>query len=225
MQLLNVSQGGKLFLHIPEDLPKALPHNDPLDPAHRHALEVVPGTLMERVYGDGEIRVNSMHHMAIDEVAPGFRVTARCPDGVVEAIESTRTIGSPSARSSIPRASRPRRWTCGSSRNSCSASPARSAGPHGGVTHQRKAGDTIAGFTLRTHPRACPGLVKTRRIHAAWAGQAAAVTRLPSVWALSKPALWLGPTAADRFDLRLDRGIGHATAPRRASAATNTWGP
>ena len=44
---------------------------------------------MERVYGEGEIRVNSMHHMAIDEVAPGFAVTARCPDGVVEAIEST----------------------------------------------------------------------------------------------------------------------------------------
>ena len=52
-------------------------------------LEVVPGTLMERVYGDGEIRVNSMHHMAVDEVAPGFMVSARCPDGVVEAIEST----------------------------------------------------------------------------------------------------------------------------------------
>ncbi len=30
-----------------------------------------------------------MHHMAIDEVASGFAVTARCPDGVVEAIEST----------------------------------------------------------------------------------------------------------------------------------------
>ena len=44
---------------------------------------------MERVYGDGELRVNSMHHMAVDEVAPGFAVTARCPDGVVEAIEST----------------------------------------------------------------------------------------------------------------------------------------
>ncbi len=43
---------------------------------------------MERVYGDGEIRVNSMHHMAIDDVAPGFRVTATAPDGVVEAIES-----------------------------------------------------------------------------------------------------------------------------------------
>jgi putative glutamine amidotransferase len=89
MQLLNVSQGGTLLLHIPEDLPKALPHKDPLDAAHRHGLEVVPGSIMERVYGDGEIRVNSVHHMAVDDVAPGFRVTARCPDGVVEAIEST----------------------------------------------------------------------------------------------------------------------------------------
>jgi putative glutamine amidotransferase len=89
MQLLNVSQGGTLLLHIPEDQPKALPHKDPMDPAHRHGLEVVAGSLMERVYGDGEIRVNSLHHMAIDDVAPGFRVTARCPDGIVEAIEST----------------------------------------------------------------------------------------------------------------------------------------
>ena len=89
MQLLNVSQGGNLFLHIPEDLPNALPHMDPLDPAHRHTLELATGSLMDRVYGDGELRVNSMHHMAIDEVAPGFAVTARCPDGVVEAIEST----------------------------------------------------------------------------------------------------------------------------------------
>jgi putative glutamine amidotransferase len=88
MQLLNVSQGGNLILHIPEDLPTALPHKDPLDPDHRHTLEIVPGSLIDRVYGDGELRVNSMHHMAVDEVAPGFEVTARCPDGVIEAIES-----------------------------------------------------------------------------------------------------------------------------------------
>ena len=87
MQLLNVVLGGNLFLHIPEDLPNAIPHKDPQDPSHRHTLEVVPGTLMERVYGDGEIRVSSRHHMAIDEVAEGFIVSARCPDGVVEAIE------------------------------------------------------------------------------------------------------------------------------------------
>ncbi len=88
MHFPNVSQGGNLMLHIAEDLPGALPHKDPQDPNHRHGLEVVPGTLMERVFGDGEIRVNSRHHMAVDEVAPGFAITARCPDGVVEAIES-----------------------------------------------------------------------------------------------------------------------------------------
>lgn len=89
MQLLNVHCGGNLFYHLPEDMPKAVPHKDPQDAAHRHTLMVTPGTLMDRVYGDGEIRVNSMHHMAVDEVAPGFAVSARCPDGVVEAIEST----------------------------------------------------------------------------------------------------------------------------------------
>ncbi len=88
MQLLNVTMGGNLFFHIPEDLPTAIPHKDPQDPSHRHSLDVVAGTLMERVYGDGEIRVSSRHHMAIDEVAEGFRVSATCPDGVVEAIES-----------------------------------------------------------------------------------------------------------------------------------------
>lgn len=90
MQLLNVSEGGTLSYHIPEDMPRALPHLDPSDLAHRHALVVEPGSLMERIYGEGEIRVNSMHHMAVDDVAPGFAVTARCPDGVVEAIECVR---------------------------------------------------------------------------------------------------------------------------------------
>ena len=88
LQLLNVSQGGNLFFHIPDDLPEAIRHKDPNDPGHRHTLVIEKNSLIERVYGEGEIRVSSRHHMAIDEVAPGFRVTARCPDGVIEAIES-----------------------------------------------------------------------------------------------------------------------------------------
>jgi len=89
MQLLNVALGGSLFYHIPEDLPHALPHLDTSDPGHRHALVVERGTLMDKVYSDGEIKVSSMHHMAVDDVAANFAVTARCPDGVIEAIEST----------------------------------------------------------------------------------------------------------------------------------------
>lgn len=88
MQLINVQQGGNLHLHIKEAIPTAVSHCDRQDPNHRHTLEVESDSLVGRVYGDGEIRVSSRHHMAIDEVAPGFRVTARCPDGVIEAIES-----------------------------------------------------------------------------------------------------------------------------------------
>ena len=88
LQLLNVQQGGNLFYHIPIDVPHAIPHKDPQDPNHRHSLVVETDSILGRVYGEGEIRVTSRHHMAIDRLAEGFRVTARCPDGIIEAFES-----------------------------------------------------------------------------------------------------------------------------------------
>ena len=90
MQLLNVSQGGTLHLHISEDIPDAMPHRDNSDPDLRHPLIVEKGTIPEQVYGknNNDVRVNSRHHMAVDDVAPGFIVSARCHgDHVVEAIE------------------------------------------------------------------------------------------------------------------------------------------
>lgn len=88
MQTLNVVAGGTLIQHLPELNPKPLPHFDPQESNLRHVLEIIPDTRMDRIYGPGEIRVNSEHHMAVDAVAPQFRVSATCPDGVVEAYES-----------------------------------------------------------------------------------------------------------------------------------------
>jgi putative glutamine amidotransferase len=88
MQLLNVTLGGSLHLHLPEEQPKALPHYDPSGGPHRHTVLLEPGTRIDEIYGGGELRVNSCHHQAVKQVAPKLRVGALAPDGVIEAVES-----------------------------------------------------------------------------------------------------------------------------------------
>ncbi len=34
-----------------------------------------------------DLQVNSVHHQAVDCVAPGLQVTARAPDGIIEGLE------------------------------------------------------------------------------------------------------------------------------------------
>jgi putative glutamine amidotransferase len=88
MQLINQALGGSLYLHLPEELPRALPHRDPANTPHRHAVLLEPRTRLDEIYGGGEIRVNSAHHQAVRLVGSGLRVGARSPDGVIEAIEA-----------------------------------------------------------------------------------------------------------------------------------------
>lgn len=88
MQLLNVVLGGTLIQHIPEARPEALQHEQeaPRDQPG-HGLEVVPGTLLARSLSGALTAVNSSHHQAVDQVAPGVVVSAVAPDGIIEAIE------------------------------------------------------------------------------------------------------------------------------------------
>ncbi len=88
MQELNVVAGGTLHQHIDEVFTRPLHHRDPVESTLRHIIEIVPETRVDHIYGPGEIRVNSQHHMAVDQVAGIFRISALSPDGVIEAYES-----------------------------------------------------------------------------------------------------------------------------------------
>ncbi len=58
-------------------------------PAHpRHPIEIEHGSLLHAALGTTRTDVSSFHHQAVDTVAAGLRVTARAPDGLVEALEA-----------------------------------------------------------------------------------------------------------------------------------------
>jgi putative glutamine amidotransferase len=90
-QLLNVALGGTLIQHIPDEVEAALPHEqgNPRDEAG-HMVRVAKDTLLHRITRMDELPVNSSHHQAVKEVAPGLVADAVAPDGIVEGIEDPR---------------------------------------------------------------------------------------------------------------------------------------
>jgi putative glutamine amidotransferase len=89
MQQINVTAGGTVHLHLPTDNPKAMPHFDQTGAPHRHMVLIEPNTRLDEIYGSPELRVNSLHHQAVNQLGKRMRVAAKAPDGVIEAIEST----------------------------------------------------------------------------------------------------------------------------------------
>jgi len=90
-QLLAVALGGTLIQHIPDSIADALEHEQP-NPRHEpgHAVSVRTGTLLHRIVGAAEMRVNSAHHQAVRDPGPYAVVNAIAPDQVIEGVEDTR---------------------------------------------------------------------------------------------------------------------------------------
>ena len=88
-QLINVGLGGTLFTHIPDQLPHALDHSYPgnMRTVLVHEVKIEEGTRTAEIYGEPIIKVNSLHHQGLKDIAFSLRVAGRSPDGLVEAIE------------------------------------------------------------------------------------------------------------------------------------------
>lgn len=97
-QGLNVALGGSLY----QDLPAQHPSADAADSSkmlllHRQeepsttatqTISIAEGSYLHQILGVTTLPVNSHHHQAVKDAAPGITVTATTDDGVVEAFEA-----------------------------------------------------------------------------------------------------------------------------------------
>jgi putative glutamine amidotransferase len=92
-QALNVVRGGALHQHLPEISTEIAHRQDAPGDQPSHPVQIEPGSRLAAALGDDEVEisdrldVNSFHHQAIDRLGEGLVVSARAPDGTIEAVE------------------------------------------------------------------------------------------------------------------------------------------
>ncbi len=92
MQVLNVALGGSLYQHLPDLFGDVVCHQQTAAGYGRdeptHPVDVRGGSLLANIIGSGSVGVNSMHHQGIRAAGSHLVITARAPDGVIEAVEA-----------------------------------------------------------------------------------------------------------------------------------------
>ena len=89
-QEANVALGGSLYQAV-QEVPGQRDHRGAPDAppevtyAFAHEVNVMPGGALSEITGKTSFQVNSVHGQGVKQLAPGLRVEARAPDGLVEA--------------------------------------------------------------------------------------------------------------------------------------------
>jgi putative glutamine amidotransferase len=95
---VNVALGGSLHQAV-QELPGHADHRASKDAPPEvqygavHAVDIVPGGALEAIVERQRIEVNSLHGQGVKRLAPGLRVEARAPDGLVEAFSAPEAKG------------------------------------------------------------------------------------------------------------------------------------
>jgi microsomal dipeptidase-like Zn-dependent dipeptidase/gamma-glutamyl-gamma-aminobutyrate hydrolase PuuD len=90
-QLINVAFGGTLYQDLPSQWTgkSLVKHVQKMpDEYASHVVSVVADSQLGAIIGTGKQGVNTFHHQAVKDVAPGFRAVAYSTDSVIEAIEA-----------------------------------------------------------------------------------------------------------------------------------------
>ncbi len=90
VQLINVGLGGTLYQDLKSQWKEEFPiaHDQPFEgTVTSHTVEVLPDTLLSNIIKKQKIEVNSFHHQAIKDLAPGLKVCGYAPNHLIEAVE------------------------------------------------------------------------------------------------------------------------------------------
>jgi putative glutamine amidotransferase len=97
-QEANVALGGSLFQAV-HTVAGYRDHRDRDEDAidvqygNAHEAFIEPGGMLEALLGERVIAVNSLHGQGVNRLAPGLRVEARAPDGLIEAFSVENSAG------------------------------------------------------------------------------------------------------------------------------------
>ena len=92
LQFLNAALGGTLWQDLPTQHPSDVIHRQP-KPFNTPIHSVSLSGSIQVLLGKDRLMVNSHHHQAVKELAPGLAPMAVAPDGIVEAVEGTAFKG------------------------------------------------------------------------------------------------------------------------------------
>lgn len=90
MQVINVLYGGNLYQDIPTQFSKEITHTkiEKIEDNY-HTVQIEKDSYLAKVLRETDnVKVNTSHHQAVKDVATGFQVTAKAPDGIIEAMEN-----------------------------------------------------------------------------------------------------------------------------------------
>lgn len=89
IQVMNVACGGTIIQHIPAEIKKPHKHSQSAPRWYStHKVFVEKSSILGQIVKTGSMKVNSFHHQSVRDPAPGFRVSGKSSDEVIEAVEN-----------------------------------------------------------------------------------------------------------------------------------------
>ena len=90
LQVMTAALGGELYQDIYKETSATLKHSQKTERhVATHTVCITPKSLLHKIFDTEVLAVNSFHHQAVREAAPGFTISAFSADGLIEAVEST----------------------------------------------------------------------------------------------------------------------------------------